>query len=118
MKTFAQALDLKDDAALIEAYRRYHRNVWPEVTDALRACGITSMRIYLTGTRLFMVFHAPDTFDPARDFQSFAASPRGREWDELMRTMQQRVPGAAAGEWWTPMEEVFDLDWFSAPSAG
>lgn len=117
MKMFAQALDLQDDPALIDAYRRHHTRVWPEVTAALRACGITSMHIFLTGHRLFMVFQAPDTFIPARDFQNFASTPRCQVWDTLMRTMQRRIPGAAAteGEWWTPMEEVFDLDWF-APS--
>lgn len=112
MKMFAQALDLRDDPGVIETYKHHHRRVWPEVTAALRETGITSMRIYITGTRLFMVMEAPDTFDPARDFQKFAQNPRCREWDELMRTMQQRVPGAGAGEWWTPMEEVFNLDWF------
>lgn len=111
MKAYAQALDLRDDDALIAEYKRHHRAVWPEVKAALRQIGIRSMRIYLTGTRLFMYFEAPDSFVPERDFQKFAATPRGAEWDALMRTYQQRVPGATSGEWWTPMELVFDLDW-------
>jgi L-rhamnose mutarotase len=110
MKMFAQALDLRDEPGVIEAYKEHHRRVWPEVTAALREAGIESMHIFLTGTRLFMVMEARDGFDPARDFQSFARHPRCREWDELMRTMQKRVPGALEGEWWTPMEEVFNLN--------
>jgi L-rhamnose mutarotase len=111
VKTFAQALDLRDDPQTIATYERYHREVWPEVKKALRDIGITDMQIYRTGNRLFMIFSAPDGFDPARDFQAYTAVPRAREWDELMRGFQQRVPGAPEGAWWTPMEKVFDLSW-------
>ena len=109
MPTFAQALDLKNDPRLIAEYVDHHRRVWPEVEAALREIGIRRMQIYLAGTRLFMVFDAAEGFVPERDFQRFAASPRGRAWDELMRTYQQRIPGAGAGEWWTPMKLVYEL---------
>lgn len=109
MKVFAQALDLADDPALIAAYREHHRRVWPEVLRELDAIGIRNMRIFLTGTRLFMVFEAPDTFDPARDFQNYAKNPRCAAWDALMRTFQRPIPSARPGDWWTPMEEIFAL---------
>jgi hypothetical protein len=28
-----------------------------------------------------------------------------------MRSLQEPVPDAEAGEWWAAMEEVFDLNW-------
>ena len=111
MQTFAQALDLDDNPEVIRKYEEYHRAVWPEVKAALRAIGISNMQIYRTGNRLFMTFEAPDGFDPARDFASYTATPRAREWDELMRGFQRRVPSAPEGAWWTPMEKVFDLNW-------
>jgi L-rhamnose mutarotase len=110
MKAFAQALDLKDDPALIAAYREHHRHVWPEVTAALRSIGITRMRLFLLGTRLFMYYEAPDGFVPERDYQSYAADARCQAWDTLMRGFQQRVPGARQGDWWAPMDLVFDLE--------
>jgi L-rhamnose mutarotase len=110
MMSFAQALDLKDDPDLIRAYREHHRAVWPEVVAGLRAIGITRMKLFLLGTRLFMYFEAPDGFDPARDYQSYASDPRCAAWDALMRRFQQPAPGAKAGDWWTPMEPVFDLE--------
>ncbi len=110
MKSFAQALDLKDDPALIEAYVAHHRRVYPEVIAALRAIGITKMKIFLLGTRLFMYFEAPEGFDPSRDYQSYAKDPRCRAWDELMRAFQRRAPGAKEGEWWASMVEIFDLE--------
>lgn len=111
MKAYAQALDLKDDPQLIERYKEHHRRVWPEVVAGLRAIGISRMKIYLVGTRLFMYFEAPDDFDPARDFQTYTAAPRNAEWDQLMRTFQRRIPGAPDDSaWWTPMDLVFDLE--------
>lgn len=110
MRAFAQALDLKDDPALVEAYRAHHRAVYPEVIAALREIGIARMKIFLVGTRLFMYFEAPDDFEPARDYQAYAARARCAAWDALMRGFQQRIPGARPDEWWSPMELLFDLE--------
>lgn len=110
MRRFAQALDLRDDPDLIERYLAHHRAVWPEVVAGLRALGIRGMRIHRVGTRLCMTYEAPDDFDPRRDFQRYAESPRCAEWDALMRSFQQPIPGADPGAWWTPMECIFDLD--------
>ncbi|MFO0827827.1 MAG: L-rhamnose mutarotase [Phycisphaerales bacterium] len=110
MKSYAQALDLADDPRLIEEYRRHHRAVWPEVIAAMHSIGIQRMKIYLVGTRLFMYFEAPDDFDPSRDFQTYAEDPRCQQWDAWMRSYQRRLAEAGPSDWWTPMEEVFDLE--------
>lgn len=110
MKSFAQALDLNDDPALIAAYKEHHKKVYPEVLAALRKIGITRMKIFLLGTRLFMYYEAPDTFNPSRDYQNYARDPRCAAWDTLMRTFQQQAPGARRGDWWADMELVFDLE--------
>jgi L-rhamnose mutarotase len=110
MKSVAMTLDLKDDAATIERYKEYHRAVWPEVVEGLRAIGISKMKIFLLGRRLFMYFEAPDDFEAGRDFNRYMALRRAKEWDELMSTFQEPVPEAAHGEWWAEMAEVFDLD--------
>ncbi|MBL9118668.1 MAG: L-rhamnose mutarotase [Phycisphaerae bacterium] len=109
VKSYAQALDLKSDPSLIEAYRRHHVAVWPEVVTGLRAIGIREMRIWLVGTRLFMLFEAPDDFDPSRDFRIYDRNPRCRRWEEWMRTFQVRLAEAGPQDWWTPMEEIFAL---------
>lgn len=110
MKRFAQTLDLKNDPDSIRRYEEHHQRVWPEVIAALRSIGIVRMRIYRLGTRLFMYAEAVDGFDPVRDYQRYAADPRCREWDLLMRQYQQPAPGASPGEWWTSMQEIFALD--------
>ena len=111
MKSFGQVLDLKNDPKTIEEYKRYHREVWPEVVRSLKSAGISKMKIFLRGNHLFMYYEAPDDFVPQRDFQKYTRSPRAQEWDKLMRTFQQKVPGAGEDEWWAAGELVYDLDW-------
>ena len=106
------ALDLKDNPELIEQYKAYHApgGVWPEITESIRAAGITDMEIYLTGNRLFMIMEVDDTFDPVRKAEMDANNPKVQEWEELMWTFQQALPWAKAGEKWIPMERIFNLE--------
>ncbi len=109
MRIYGLTLLLRDDATAIERYKEYHRQVWPEVTARIKEVGIRAMRIFLLGRRLFMYIEAEDHFEPSRDFARINEAPRSQEWDILMRTMQEQVPEAGAGEWWALMEQVFDL---------
>jgi L-rhamnose mutarotase len=111
MPSYGLTLLLKDDADVIERYKQHHREAWPEVIARLKEIGITEMKIYLIDRRLFMYMEAVAGFDPDRDFPKLNDLPRYREWDELMSSMQERVPEARDGEWWAAMEEVFDLNW-------
>src|SRR5207302_1547101 len=67
--------------------------------------------IRLADRILFMSMETEDAFDPGRDLARLLDAPRYREWDELMRSLQERAPEAAEDEWWASMEEVFDLRW-------
>ena len=110
MKHFGLTLNLKNDPTIIEQYKAYHRDAWPETLAGLKAVGITKMNIYLLGRQLFMVMETVDTFDIERDCPRYLEEhPRCREWDELMRTFQEPVKEAQAGEWWAQMEPVFEL---------
>lgn len=108
MKTFAQAIDLKDDPEMIEKYKEYHRNVWPEVLEALQGLGIERMRIWLVGRRMFMLMETSDDFEPGSLMDYAERNPRAHEWNELMTTYQEKVPAADDDEWWAAMELVFD----------
>ncbi|HXT27674.1 MAG TPA: L-rhamnose mutarotase [Vicinamibacterales bacterium] len=105
------AVDLKDDPAVVEAYKAHHRRVWPEVLHSLRRVGIADMQIYLLGRRLVMVVDMAPGRDFTRAFaQHVASDPRVGEWEALMKSMQQPAPGSAAGDWWAVMQPVFDLN--------
>jgi L-rhamnose mutarotase len=104
------AVDLNGSASSIEAYKRYHRHIWPEVVASLRRAGIERMDIYLLGRRLVMILETQDP-DYRRCFAAHAgSSPRVAEWEALMRTLQAPPPDAPPGEWWTRMEPVFSLE--------
>jgi L-rhamnose mutarotase len=109
VQAYGMALDLRDDPMLIERYKKEHANVWPEVVARLHEIGVTEMKIYLLGRRMFMYCETRDGFDPAKDFPRSNDDPTYRKWDELMRTLQERVDDAKPDEWWAKMELVFDL---------
>ena len=104
------AVDLKDDPAVIKAYKEHHRRVWPEVLRSLRGAGLADLQIYMLGRRLVMLVDLQDGLDVRRAFAGHAAShPRVAEWEALMKSMQQPVPGSGPGEWWAAMQPVFYL---------
>ena len=111
MKTFGLALNLQNDPEKIAAYRRFHQNVWPEVTARLRAVGVQRMQIFLRGTRMFMYLITDDDFDPERDFARINEDSTSARWNALMAELQDRIPEAGSDEWWALMEPVFDMDW-------
>lgn len=92
-------------------YRRRHAAIWPEIATAIRAAGIRNYSIFHRDGRLFAYFEFGGTRQEldAR-MRELAKAPRMREWWDLMEPMQEPVPGAAAGEWWADLEEVFHLD--------
>jgi L-rhamnose mutarotase len=101
------ALDLKDDAALIAEYERWHRseNIWPEVVAGLSAAGVTELEIFRCGNRLMMAMDAPSGFATAEA----AATGRAAQWEELMWRFQQSLPFAEPGQKWVPMGRIFSL---------
>jgi len=111
VKHYGLTLSLRDNPQAINSYREHHRVVWPEVIAELRSAGVLGMKIFLLGRRMFMYLETTDSFEPERDFARLNENPRYAEWDELMRTMQERVAEARPDEWWSTMEEVFNLDW-------
>ncbi len=109
MAIFALTLNLKDDQRLVEEYLEHHRQIWPEVLDALLTTGVQDIKIYLSGRRLFMVMTAPDGFDPEASFAEYRRSPVAERWDDLMKTYQERVAEAGPDQWWMPLSPVFDF---------
>lgn len=109
MKRHCFTLDLIDDETLIEAYKEYHRSVWPEIKESITSAGIKEMEIYLFNTRLFMIMDVDDSFSFEAKAQSDLENEKVQEWETLMWNYQKALPGAKPGEKWMPMENIFVL---------
>ena len=109
-RRFCFALDLKDDAALIAEYRKYHEKIWPEVTQSLKDSGIEDLEIYLLGTRMFMIMEVNESFSFEKKAKADQTNPKIQAWEQLMWKFQQALPGAKPGEKWLRTELIFKLE--------
>ena len=109
-RRYCLTLDLKNDPALIAEYKRYHRRIWPEITESIRSSGIETMEIYLLGTRMFMIMEVADGFSFDAKVKADLANPKVREWEEVMWKFQQPLPNSKPGEKWLLMEKIFELE--------
>jgi L-rhamnose mutarotase len=90
-------------------YRRLHAEAWPEVLAMIEQCGIRNYSIFLRDGVLFSYYEYVGT-DHDADQARMAADPATQRWWKLTDPMQEKVPGAAEGDWWAPVEEVFHTD--------
>ncbi|WP_372753205.1 L-rhamnose mutarotase [Mariniflexile sp.] len=109
MKKYCFALDLVDDAKLIEEYKKYHENVWPEIIDSIKDAGIVDAEIYLVQNRLFMIVEGDDNFSLEKKSEMDSKNETVQKWETLMWKYQQALPGSKPGEKWQLMERVFKL---------
>ena len=119
MDRYVLTTDLRDDPAVVAAYRKYHAEAWPEVVASLRNAGVREMDIYLLGRRLVMILELVEGANLADVIARHAASSeKVAEWERMMKGFQQAPPDAGPSDWWARMEPVFHLSGepASAPS--
>ena len=111
-KRFCKILELNNDPALIEEYKRVHAKgqVWPEITKGMKEVGIIDMEIYLLGTRLFMIMDTVPDFDHEKAMQALANKPRQSEWEAFVSRFQKTSTDATADEKWQSIERIYKLD--------
>ncbi|MBK5195615.1 MAG: L-rhamnose mutarotase [Proteiniphilum sp.] len=93
----------------IEAYKKHHAEIWPEITDMIRKCNIRNYIIYHYGELLFAQFEYVGN-DFEGDMAKMAADPKTQEWWAIQKPLQRTLPDRREGEWWAEMEEVFHMD--------
>jgi L-rhamnose mutarotase len=88
----------------IDEYIAAHRDVWPEMLDALRRAGIRNYTIFRTGNQMFGYFESDDLEAASRFLARQDVSARWQ--DAMAELLQDRVPNEGA----PPLEEIFRLD--------
>ena len=109
MKRYCLALDLKDNREAIETYKEYHKNVWPEIEESIKAAGVEKMEIYNVYNRLFMIIECNDTFSFERWDKINGANPISDKWEALMSNYQQQLPNTKPNEKWVLMDKIYEL---------
>ena len=110
-KRYCKTLTLQNDADLIAEYERVHRpeNMWPEITQGMKAVGILRMEIYRHDTHLFMIMDTVADFDHDQAMNQLAVLPRQAEWEAFVSRFQQSDPTSSAQEKWQLMQRVYEL---------
>ena len=110
LKKYCLALDLKDEKEKIDAYLKYHNNVWPEINKSLKDSGIVNAEIFYTGNRLFMILEVDKSFSFNKKAKLDANNPKVVEWETLMCEFQQSLPNSKPGMKWVLMDKIYDLN--------
>lgn len=102
MKRIGRIVKLKPQ--MRRRYIELHANPWPEVTKAIRDCGIRNFSIYVKGDLLFSYFeYIGDAYQ--EDMQRLNLLTAG--WLKETDQCQEPVAEAGADELWSVMEEIF-----------
>ena len=111
-KRYCKTLTLKDDAQLIEDYKKVHApgGAWPEITQGMREVGIIDMEIYILGNRLFMIMDTVSDFDHEIAMTELAQKPRQGEWEAYVSRFQNTSAEATADQKWQLMERIYKMD--------
>jgi len=88
----------------VDAYLEAHRQVWPEMLDALRRAGIRNYTIFRSGNQMLGYFESDDLEAAAAYLASQEVSARWQ--DAMAELLEERVPDAGP----PPLEEIFRLD--------
>jgi L-rhamnose mutarotase len=110
-KRYCKTLQLENDAALIEEYKKLHArgNTWPEITQGMKDVGIIDMEIYLDGTTLFMIMDTTQNFNHDKAMTKLATLPRQSEWEATVSKYQKTSASSSAKDKWKLIERIYKL---------
>ena len=92
------------DPERLDEYKERHRNVWPEMRDALREAGWGNYSLFLRDDGLLVGYVETEDFEAAQ--RAMAATDVNDRWQSEMAAFF----GERADEGLVRLEEVFHLD--------
>ena len=91
----------------LEEYKEHHKNVWPEMLDALRETGWHNYTLFLREDGLIFGYFETDT-DLVAAQAKMAATEVNTRWQEFMSSFMDA--NARPDETFVELEEYFHLD--------
>ncbi len=105
MEKYAWHAKIKEGT--LDEYVRRHNEIWPEMTEVLKAAGICNYTIWNMGTEMFGYYECEKGIEYAARVQS--ESPIVKKWDEYMKDIlimeMDPVTGAQP-----LLKKVFEMD--------
>ncbi len=105
MQRICFVLNVRPDK--LDDYRTRHREVWPEMRDALAQAGWRDYSLFLREDGLLVGYLVTDDFDRAR--AAIKQMPVNERWQEHMKPLFQTLDSHADDNM-HPLDEVFHLD--------
>lgn len=91
----------------MQEYKLRHRQVWPEMLDALSRTGWPNYSLFLRDDGLLVGYLETDDFD--RALKGMAATGVNARWQREMAPFFENSGGAHPDEQMQPLTEVFHL---------
>jgi len=88
-------------------YKERHKNVWPEMRQALRETGWGNYSLFLRPDGMLVGYLETDDFERAR--AGMAAREVNARWQKEMGEFFTNPPGVRPDQAMMPLEEVFHL---------
>ena len=112
MKRHGSVIRLRPEK--LQAYKKLHAAVWPDVLRTIQQCHIRNYSIYLhrldDGRHYLFSYFEYTGNDFAADMAALSADPITQQWWAVCKPCQQPLVNRAPNEWWADMEEVFHCD--------
>lgn len=107
MKRVGFLLKVKQEK--IAEYKQHHRQVWPEMLEALRRNGWLNYSLFMAGDgQLFGYFETPESFQAA--LAGMDKEAINEKWQEFMAPFFESMDESHADKMMVELEEVFHLD--------
>ena len=91
----------------LEEYRRVHRDVWPEMREALSRRGWHNYSLFLRGDGTLVGYVETPDFEKA--VAGMQDEPVNARWQAAVRDLFEELPAGAADTSMRPLEQVFYL---------
>ena len=92
----------------VAEYRERHREVWPEMRDALAAAGWHNYSLFLRPDGLLVGYLETEDFEAAR--AAMEATEVNARWQAEMAPFFEDLEGQAPDAAMRPLPEIFHLD--------